>query len=503
MLVNEPLSDSILDKLLAIFYLALFPGIGILVSYVGFCDPDTCWHLALGQWFWANGHLPFTDPFSSNAGTYAFAGTGLPLMQHEWLSEVAFFGLFKVCGYIGLLALASALSISSLVLVPTRLLSCVPERLSKLLVILLVAASAFRLWVRPEQFSFLLMGLTMLVSGDAPSKSNRARWTKAIALFAIMALWVNLHGLFFVGLFYLTIVEFLKVINEKLQDEKVDIAGFLLNMASAFLGALCSPWGIQLWFYVTKFLFSPLEHVNRENGPITLAGLFSFSGIALVALLVSAWIALLSGAKNKGNLGAYIKVNFAAIALATIATLNSLLFHRLAPLALLVLIEAVRWRFAVPENNAVAKQKLLTQTAIGSFVGMAACILSSMLLVPPSIPSESHLFHPPFAAFEYLKTHRMQGRLFNDAKFGSMMTWDLPNPPDIFLDGRIASYDRQAVYDYKSMLHCDSDWQSLLEKYHIAWVFFPPSAPIVQNLEKRADWSTAFADDRAVILVRR
>jgi hypothetical protein len=502
MLVNEPVSDSILDKLLTIFYLALFPGIGILVAYIGFCDPDTCWHLALGQWFWLNGHLPYSDPFSTNAGTYALASKSLPLMQHEWLTEVIFFALYKASGYVGLLAATSLLAILSLVLIPTRLLNCVPQRLSKMLVILLVTSSAFRLWVRPEQFSFLLMGLTMLVSGDASSNSLRARWLKAIALFAIMAFWVNCHGLFFVGLFYLTTVESLKVINAKLQDEQIDFVGFFVGITSSFLGALLSPWGIQLWFYVMKFLFSPAEHVNKENGAITVAALLSFSGVALVAFLVTAWMALLRGVQKQDSL----KGNFAPLTLAAIATSNSLLFHRLAPLALLALIQAVRWRFyklEEKEQKEVEEKRALAFAGASCFAGVAACILSCMFLVPPAIPSESHLFQPPFSAFEYLKTHHMEGRLFNDAKFGSMMTWLLPNPPDIFLDGRIASYDRQAVYDYRTMLHCDSEWQSLLEKYRITWVFFPPTAPIVQNLKKSSDWSIAYADDRAVILVHR
>jgi hypothetical protein len=499
MLVNGSVSDSILDKLLTIFYLALFPGIGILVSYIGFCDPDTCWHLALGQWFWSNGHLPYTDPFSTNVGTFALAAKGLPLMQHEWLSEVVFFALYKVSSYAGLLAATSLLAILSLIYVPTQLLIGVSKRISNLLVILLVTSSAFRLWVRPEQFSFLLMGLTMLVIGDPSPKPSKFRWMKALALFVIMALWVNFHGLFFVGLFYLVTVEFLKLADAKLRAAPIDIAGFFSNIGAAFLGALCSPWGIQLWFYVTKFLFSPAEHINKENGPISLASLLSFSGLALIAFLITAWVVLLTETKNKANL----KANFAPLALALIATLNSLLFHRLAPLALIVLIQAVRWRAGHSETERKNESYPLTLTGLSTIAGVAACALSSLFLVTPTIPSESHLFLPPVAAFEYLKSHHMEGRVFNDAKFGSMMCWLLPNPPDLFLDGRIASYDRQVVYDYRSILHCDPDWDSLLAKYHITWVFFPPSAPIVQTLQKREDWTTLFSDERAVILSRK
>src|ERR1700704_7015941 len=61
----------------------------------GITDPDVWWHLRTGQLILQNHSLFHTDP-------YSFTRFGQPWINHEWLSEVLLFGLYRVAGFGGL-----------------------------------------------------------------------------------------------------------------------------------------------------------------------------------------------------------------------------------------------------------------------------------------------------------------------------------------------------------------------------------------------------------------
>ena len=46
-------------------------------------DPDTYWHLKVGEWILANGAIPQVDHFSHTM-------KGAPWHSHEWLAELVF-----------------------------------------------------------------------------------------------------------------------------------------------------------------------------------------------------------------------------------------------------------------------------------------------------------------------------------------------------------------------------------------------------------------------------
>src|SRR5271170_8054735 len=112
-----------LARVLFVGFLLLFPAIGLLVANIGFCDPDTCWHFAIGKWIWLHHQLPSLDPFSSNVGQFVFVKENLPLMQQEWLSDVAFYCMFAALGYSGLLLVTGLICVVSFVVIPAALMS--------------------------------------------------------------------------------------------------------------------------------------------------------------------------------------------------------------------------------------------------------------------------------------------------------------------------------------------------------------------------------------------
>ncbi|HEY9773655.1 MAG TPA: hypothetical protein V6C81_07575 [Planktothrix sp.] len=505
-------------RLAAFSYLMMFPVIGLLVAYIGLCDPDTCWHLALGRWMFEHHALPHVDPYSSNISSYVFVNSSLPLMQHEWLSDLFFYSIYSLGGLTGLLVTTAALSCVSLVFLPTRVMLRyrTPRAVIILAVSLTVYASSFRLWVRPESLSFVCMSLLIYLNELARTAKVR-NFTIICALFFILfTVWCNLHIVFIAGIGYLLTYYLIGIVQAKAAGRKLpNLARVGMLISASLAGTFVNPWNVHLWLYVCKLLHSPITHMNKENGHMMLSDIKHPTFIPLVALYVLFWVIGWAALRERGS-GA--RSHLFPFMLSGVSTLIVVLFRRLTPLALLMKLTGIS-RFYEPRSGH-ADMSYVYETPLeenlrrhhvpggpainwlGLGFAVLTCTGATLWLVPPQLPAPSRLFDPPYRAMDFLQQKCPAGRMFNDSKFGSMLTWYFVKPPDIFVDGRFDSFDRPLIYDYNDMRLCKSGWQSLLRKYDIGWVFFPPEAPLIRALELTSGWKEIYKDDAAAIVVR-
>src|ERR1019366_3669851 len=118
-------------------------------------DPDLWWHLRTGQWIAENGRIPHSDHFS-------FTRAGQPWISHEWLSELAFYELWKHGG-----AAATALG----------------------------AVAAAPSWgARPQMVTFALASLLLWLLEAGEHRPRLLFWIPPLFL-----LWLNLHAGFALG----------------------------------------------------------------------------------------------------------------------------------------------------------------------------------------------------------------------------------------------------------------------------------------------------------------
>ena len=62
-------------------------------------DPDSHWHIAVGNWILQHGAVPTVD-------TYSYTFTGQPWIAKEWLSQVLMALAYNIGGWGGVVALA-------------------------------------------------------------------------------------------------------------------------------------------------------------------------------------------------------------------------------------------------------------------------------------------------------------------------------------------------------------------------------------------------------------
>src|SRR5438034_5837671 len=156
-----------------------------LASALSPMQNDTWWHLRAGADMWASRHVLLTDVYSHTAH-----GAFWP--NHEWLTDIIFYGLHRAGG-LPLISLCSAAFVMAAWGITWRLADGSPRRRFLMIAPVLIPASLH--WEpRPHVFSLLfLMTVVALVI------HRRYLW-----LPLVFWVWANCHGGVLLGLVVVT-----------------------------------------------------------------------------------------------------------------------------------------------------------------------------------------------------------------------------------------------------------------------------------------------------------
>ena len=76
-----------------------------------------------------------------------------------------------------------------------------------------------------------------------------------------------------------------------------------------------------------------------------------------------------------------------------------------------------------------------------------------------------------------------------------------PTGGRVFVDGRNDMYDQRILEDYSHIRGADPGWQSLVARYGVEAMLFPPGAPITKGPATDADWCESYRNGAQVLLV--
>ncbi|HWT83771.1 MAG TPA: hypothetical protein VN648_33845, partial [Candidatus Methylomirabilis sp.] len=162
----------------------------ILLGFFKISSLDTWFHLKEGQLYVATHALPAQDPF-------AFTTQGRQWIKYSWLADVLFYLIYSVVGLSGLVLLRLFLLIVIGGGLYWLLRSCGLHPLASILLVYGASmALRFRLFVRPEILSFVLLLATMAILLEL----GAARPWAAYTLLPVFVIWVNVHASFVFGI---------------------------------------------------------------------------------------------------------------------------------------------------------------------------------------------------------------------------------------------------------------------------------------------------------------
>jgi len=107
----------------------------------------------------------------------------------------------------------------------------------------------------------------------------------------------------------------------------------------------------------------------------------------------------------------------------------------------------------------------------------------------------------PIAAFAEARRRGLDGRIFNELRWGGYILWSWPEQR-IFIDGMTDFLGNDVLSEYIRIVRLDPGWQDELDRRDISIVIMPPSSRLVYALRRSSAWNVWYEDDVAIIMTR-
>jgi len=109
----------------------------------------------------------------------------------------------------------------------------------------------------------------------------------------------------------------------------------------------------------------------------------------------------------------------------------------------------------------------------------------------------------PVQATVWLGSHPQSGHMFNEFDWGGYLLLNLWPSQQIFMDGHTHIYGEELTREYEDVVTLRTSWENILTKYNIEWIIMRANAPLINTLASSGNWSIAYQDNTATILIRK
>lgn len=436
-------------------------------------DGDTFWQISTGTWILDHRLIPATDPFSFTAGDR-------PWFAHEWLAEILLALAFRTGGMAGVIVLAAAATGLTALVLLRCLRHFLPGVYALTALIVALSNAAPSMLARPHLLAWPCLAIWCV--GLVAARANRT--APSFALLPVMAIWVNLHGSFMLGLL-LAGVFMIEAMFDRGADRRRVLTAWTPFILAAWSMTLLNPDFLAGMLFPIHLLgmkslarikewqptdFSTLQPLEL----IILGGLaLGFSGkVRLPPIRLLMLLALIHGALSHsrheqllGIVGVLILAEPVGLSLARgPARAPGAAWRRLAAGAAAIALIALAGRIALP----------LGPERTG------AAFAATLDRVPPSLRAQPVL---------------------NEYRFGGQLIFNGVRP---FIDGRADLYGDAFLTRYGRIVAPDhAELQRALSEYGIAWAIFPSGHPIVRMLDREPGWRRLVEGDGIVVQARQ
>src|SRR5262249_21759541 len=136
---------------------------------------------------------------------------------------------------------------------------------------------------------------------------------------------------------------------------------------------------------------------------------------------------------------------------------------------------------------------------VATLVSASVLGIVYVILRPTDAPAHNMT---PAAALDYVTNANVQGPVLNDFDFGGYLIFcGIPT----FIDGRTLPFGKEFALEYFKAVAPDggSKLDELADKYKVTWTLLRPYSPAVFHFDLSPRWRRLYADDVAVVHVRR
>ena len=474
-----------------LFPLVSFPVVLILLigtliftlSRKGISDPDIWWHLHDAQYLVESHSLILSD-------MYSFTVPGHAWMNHEWLAELPYYFAWRAFGLGGV----NAVAFTCLILIFFGILYlCYREsahyKASVVATCLVVFLGSVSFGPRTILFGYLCLVLLLIILQRFRQLGRAPLWLVPL----LFCIWVNIHGSWSLGILLLSIIiaaglvkgEWGLIYSEQWSASERN--KLLLTWVASVCALFINPYGYRLVFYPLDLAFRQKLNIEHVAEWVSV-NFHDLRGKLVIVLL----IVLLVGALIRPR-----RWSLAELGLVLFALYSGLTYIRFLFLVSIVIapVLAKMFDFVPPYHRE------LDTPVINSFV-IAMMIAAMAYFWPRDAQLQEWVAGQyPTQAVSYLETHPPDGAILNFYLWGGYLNWRDPRLK-VFVDSRVDIFEYSGVLkDYLDLLALKEP-TTILDKYRIRYVLFPPDEALTYVLKHDAGWRVVYSDSISVLLER-
>jgi hypothetical protein len=442
----------------------LFVAIGVLAAQAP-VQSDTWWLLRAGADIWDTWRVPLVDGYSHTAA-------GRYWWNHEWLSELLFYGLFRLGG-LPLLTIGCTGAVVATWAIIWR--TC-RARFELLLVVtglcLVVAAQTWA--IRPQVLSALLFAVVMRLAIDD---------RKAVWIPAVVVVWANLHGAAVSSLVLVAGAAAGAAVWQRRVPWRLTA---ILAASALAIGA--SPVGFRMYTEIAASMErSRMNALIEWLPPAFTPGLVPFwiLAVALPVATIALW------RKSDERTARLIGIAIACLPLALRSTRNVGFFLIAAVPAFTTVLAPLVPAARPPKGERPGLNAAVMAVAVAAGIIIMALVWRN---APPRLG-----WHP-IAPDAVRAIESCPGPLYNTYGDGGVLIWWTPQQR-VFIDNRQDPYSTELLRTNKTM-ETNGEYAEPFAQYKIQCAALPPQSAIADRLAADPGWSVTYRDPQWLVAIR-
>ena len=507
-------------------------------------DPGLGWHLATGRWILSRHLIPAYDPFLHSESPRAW-------VSDQWLSDIVLFYGYQIGGWPLLYsALAAVFAASFFILLPGLLRNILKTAgdgaaMVNPIMLSLTALLGFKLAqvhfiLRPVVFNIPLFILVYAAMLQLRSSAAKTDFNKAIAklyliLPSIFLLWVNIHGVFFLGLLLMAVFLLSAALHLLLKNSTAPWTSFQACIKTLGLFLLCSllslvnPYGAAIHKNILSYTSnSYFMSIMGEWQPLSLD---TFEGKVFLLLAAALFVgAILSSSYIKGRckiigerakylewsyfeplsllLFAYLSIDavrilpfFAVVCSLPLAQILSTAFSIASPY----------FEKKTPYIHRIVNGVLQHEKRARGYIlipSLLCILLISYSVVFQSMPAYKGSYGPsrkiyPFAALDYLMSNELKSGqksvLAAHPNLGGFITWKSSGQVKALIDDRNRMLGQSFYEDYFNAFEHPAGLISYLSSLGATHLLIDESEPAAASLSELENLKILFRKDSSLL----
>lgn len=404
---------------------------------------DTFWHLRSGQEMWTTRWFLTSEPFS-------YTAAGMPLHNHWWLSQLAFYGAYRVGGPFGLTAFAGACALLAAIGSYRLMRGALEVRIALLAYLAVITAPEWA--IRPQVVSLAFLVLTAHLI-----ERERMAWLPVVCL-----IWANSHAMVIFGV---------AMAGACALEAAVWSRRFLVR--DGLVASLCfavpslSPLGLSYWPQVLATVStSRALQIDEYRMPLG-ANTVPF-WIALAAL---AWLAI----RRWRRLADHPRADRILLVTAAILGIAAVTAERNVAFFSVIAAPVLSRLWVVPGR---ARPRVRSAGAAG--YGLVAAVSAAAMIYVAAKWQEGGTGWRPVSDGAIAAVRACPDPIFNLFKDGGYLMWTVPEKK-VFIDNRIEAYPA-ALFGRSRAADLFGEYHDLFRDYAVACALVETGSPLDTNL---------------------